>query len=86
MRRLFLAGPDLLPAAVQAPTGPKMAEAIGSRRLAYRCAHCGSASVGEAGDAILFPRWAVDGVYAAPRTVTFARFGRSVDREGIDGA
>src|SRR5258708_34486017 len=79
MRRLFLAGLMLL-AGCSGWTGPKMAElselpaSIPVRRL-------WQASVGEAGDAILLPALAVDGVYAAAQDGTVARFEASTGRE-----
>src|SRR5258705_607929 len=78
MRRLFLAG--LLLAGCWGPAGPQMAvltelpAGIAVRTL-WR------ASVGNAGDAILFPTLAIDGVYAAAQDGTVARFEASTGRE-----
>jgi len=78
MQRLFLAG--LLLAGCSGSPGPKMAElpelpASVAVRTLWR------ASVGNAGDAILFPALAVDGVYAAAQDGTVARFEASTGRE-----
>jgi outer membrane protein assembly factor BamB len=78
MRRLFLAG--LLLAGCSGPTGPKMAE-LPELPASIPVRTLWQASVGGAGDAILFPALAVDGVYAAAQDGTVARFDASTGRE-----
>jgi outer membrane protein assembly factor BamB len=79
MRRLFLAGLMLL-AGCSGSTGPKMAE-LSELPTSVPVRTLWQASVGEAGDAILFPALAVDGVYAAAQDGTVARFEASTGRE-----
>src|SRR5436853_3608424 len=68
MRRLFLAGAMLL-AGCSGSTGPKMAE-LSELPVSIPVRTLWQASVGGAGDAILFPALAVDGVYAAAQDGT----------------
>ena len=79
MRWLFLAGVMLL-AACSGSTGPKMAE-LSELPASIPVRTLWQASVGEAGDAILFPALAVDGVYAAAQDGTVARFDAATGRE-----
>ena len=79
MRRLFLAGMMLLAGCSGAP-GPKMAE-LSELPASIPVRTLWQASVGEAGDAILFPALAVDGVYAAAQDGTVARFEAANGRE-----
>src|SRR5439155_22168601 len=72
MLRLFLAGAMLL-AGCSGSTGPKMAE-LQELPASIPVRTLWQASVGDAGDAILFPALAVDGVYAAAQDGTVARF------------
>ncbi len=78
MRRLFLAG--LLVAGCSGTSGPKMAE-LAELPASIPVRTLWQASVGDAGDAILFPALAVDGVYAAAQDGTVARFEASTGRE-----
>ena len=79
MRRLFLAGAMLL-AGCSGSTGPKMAE-LSELPASIPVRTLWQASVGGAGDAILFPALAVDGVYAAAQDGTVARFEASTGQE-----
>src|SRR5437773_3862906 len=79
MRRLFLAG-VLLFAGCSGSTGPKMAE-LSELPTSVPVRTLWQASVGDAGDAILFPALAVDGVYAAAEDGTVARFEAATGRE-----
>src|SRR5438132_10972488 len=79
MLRLFLAGAMLL-AGCSASTGPKMAE-LQELPASIPVRTLWQASVGGAGDAILFPPLAVDGVYAAAQDGTVARFEASTGQE-----
>src|SRR5258706_185672 len=79
MRRVLLAGLMLL-AGCSGSTGPKMAE-LSELPASIPVRTLWQASVGEAGDAILFPALAVDGVYAAAQDGTVARFEASTGRE-----
>ena len=79
MRRLFLAGMTLLAGCSGSP-GPKMAE-LSELPASIPVRALWQASVGNAGDAILFPALAVDGVYAAAQDGTVARFEASTGRE-----
>ncbi len=79
MRRLFLAGAMLL-AGCSGSTGPKMAE-LSELPASIPVRTLWQASVGDAGDAILFPALAVDGVYAAAQDGTVARFEASTGQE-----
>jgi outer membrane protein assembly factor BamB len=79
MRRLFLAGVMLL-AGCSGSTGPTMAE-LPELPKSIPVRTLWQASVGAAGDAILFPALAVDGVYAAAEDGTVARFEASTGRE-----
>ena len=79
MRRLFLAAMMLLAGCSGAP-GPKMAE-LSELPASIPVRTLWQASVGNAGDAILFPALAVDGVYAAAQDGTVARFEASTGRE-----
>src|SRR5258706_4674607 len=79
MRRLLLAGLMLL-AGCSGSTGPKMAE-LSELPASIPVRTLWQASVGEAGDAILFPALAVDGVYAAAQDGSVARFEASTGRE-----
>ncbi len=79
MRRLFLAGVVLL-AGCSGSAGPKMAE-LSELPASTPVRTLWQARVGEAGDAILFPALAVDGVYAAAQDGTVARFEASAGRE-----
>src|SRR5258705_6802633 len=78
MRRLFLAG--LLLAGCWGPAGPQMA-VLTELPAGIAVRTLWEASVGNAGDAILFPALAVDGVYAAAQDGTVARFEASTGRE-----
>ena len=78
MRRLLLAG--LLLAGCSGSTGPKMAE-LSELPASIPVRTLWQANVGDAGDAILFPALAVDGVYAAAEDGTVARFEASTGRE-----
>jgi len=78
MQRLFLAG--LLLAGCSGSPGPKMAE-LPELPTSVAVRTLWQASVGTAGDAILFPALAVDGVYAAAQDGTVARFDASSGRE-----
>src|SRR3979490_3520779 len=83
MRRLFLAG--VLPlAGCSGSTGPKMAE-LSELPASIPMRTLWQASVGDAGDAILFPALAIDGVYAAAQDGTVARFEASTGRESWRG-
>jgi len=77
MRRLFLAG--LLLAGCWGSAGPQMA-VLTELPAGIAVRTLWQASVGEAGDAILFPALAVDGVYAAAQDGTVARFEASTGR------
>src|SRR5256885_5189596 len=79
MRRLFLAGAMLL-AGCSGSSGPKMAE-LSELPASIPVRTLWQASVGDAGDAILFPALAVDGVYAAAQDGTVARFEASTGQE-----
>src|SRR5260370_36548235 len=79
MQRLLLAGVMLL-AGCSGSTGPKMAE-LSELPASIPVRTLWQASVGNAGDAILFPALAVDGVYAAAQDGTVARFEASTGRE-----
>ena len=79
MRRLFVAGVMLF-AGCSGSTGPKMAE-LSELPTSIPVRTLWQASVGNAGDAILFPALAVDGVYAAAQDGTVARFEASTGRE-----
>ena len=79
MRRMLLAGAMLL-AGCSGPTGPKMAE-LSELPANIPVRTLWQASVGEAGDAILFPALAVGGVYAAAQDGTVARFDAATGRE-----
>jgi outer membrane protein assembly factor BamB len=79
MRRLFLAGVMLL-AGCSGSTGPMMAE-LSELPAGIPVRTLWQASVGEGGEAILFPALAVDGVYAAAQDGTIARFEASSGRE-----
>jgi outer membrane protein assembly factor BamB len=79
MRRLFLAGMMLL-AGCSGPAGPKMAE-LSELPTSMPVRTLWQASVGEAGDAILFPALAIDGVYAGAQDGTVARFEAATGRE-----
>ncbi len=79
MRRIFLAGMMLAAGCSGAP-GPKMAE-LSELSASIPVRTLWQASVGDAGDAILFPALAVDGVYAAAQDGTVARFEASTGRE-----
>ncbi len=79
MQRLFLAGVMLL-AGCSGSTGPKMAE-LSELPASIPVRTLWQASVGDAGDAILFPVLAVDGVFAAAQDGTVARFEASTGRE-----
>src|SRR5260221_14464966 len=72
MRRLLLAGLMLL-AGCSGSTGPKMAE-LSELPASIPVRTLWQASVGEAGDAILFPALAGDGGYAAAQDGTVAPF------------
>ena len=78
MRRLFLAG--LLLAGCSGSAGPKMAE-LQELPAGIPVRTLWQASIGTAGDAILFPALALDGVYAAAQDGTVARFEASTGRE-----
>jgi outer membrane protein assembly factor BamB len=79
MRRLFFAGVMVL-AGCSGSTGPKMAE-LTEVPASIPVRTLWQASVGEAGDAILFPALALDGVYAAAEDGTVVRFEASSGRE-----
>src|SRR2546425_12029726 len=79
MRRFFLVGAMLL-AGCSGSTGPKMAE-LSELPASIPVRTLWQASVGDAGDAILFPALAVDGVYAAAQDGTVARFEASTGQE-----
>src|SRR5437899_11035704 len=79
MQRLFLAGMMLLAGCSGSP-GPKMAE-LQELPAGMPVRTLWQASVGNAGDAILFPALAIDGVYAAAQDGTVARFEASTGRE-----
>src|SRR5207247_3402885 len=79
MQRLFLAGAMLL-AGCSGSTGPKMAE-LSELPASIPVRTLWQASVGDAGDAILFPALAVDGVNAAAQDGTVARFEAATGRE-----
>src|SRR3989442_2047690 len=79
MRRFFLVGAMLL-AGCSGSTGPKMAE-LSELPASIPVRTLWQASVGDAGDAILFPALAVDGVYAAAQDRTVARFEASTRQE-----
>src|SRR5258708_13545511 len=83
MRRLFLAGLMLL-AGCSGSTGPKMAE-LSELPASIPVRTLWQASVGEAGDAILFPPLAVDGVYAPAQDGTVPRFEASTGRGSLAG-
>src|SRR5258706_3462001 len=72
MRRLLLAGLMLL-AGCSGSTGPKMAE-LSELPASIPVRTLWQASVGEAGEAILFPALAGGGVYAAAQDGTLGRF------------
>src|SRR5258708_15348752 len=78
MQRLFLAG-VMLVAGCSGSTGPKMAE-LSELPASIPVRTLWQASVGDAGDAILFPVLAVDGVFAAAQDGTVARFEASTGR------
>ena len=78
MRRLFFAGVMLF-AGCSGSTGPKMAE-LSELPTSIPVRTLWQASVGDAGDAILFPALAVDGVYAAAQDGTVARFEAATGR------
>src|SRR5260221_14579299 len=78
MQRLFLAGVMLL-AGCSGSTGPKMAE-LSELPASIPVRTLWQASVGDAGDAILFPVLAVDGVFAAAPDGTVARLEASTGR------
>src|SRR5438132_7028474 len=79
MRRFFLVGAMRLPGC-SGSTGPKMAE-LSELPASIPVRTLWQASVGDAGDAILFPALAVDGVYAAAQDGTVARFEASTGQE-----
>src|SRR3989442_10651438 len=83
MRRFFLVGAMLL-AGCSGSTGPKMAE-LSELPASIPVRTLWQASVGDAGDAILFPALAVDGVYAAAQDGTVARFEASTGQESWRG-
>src|SRR2546425_12350505 len=83
MLRVFLAGAMLL-AGCSGSTGPKMAE-LSELPASIPVRTLWQASVGDAGDAILFPALAVDGVYAAAQDGTVARFEASTGQESWRG-
>ena len=78
MQRLLLAG--LLLAGCSGPAGPQMA-LLQELPAGIPVRTLWQASVGNAGDAILFPALAVDGVYAAAEDGTVARFEAATGRE-----
>ena len=78
MQRLLLAG--LLLAGCSGPSGPQMA-LLSELPASIPVRTLWQASVGNAGDAILFPALAVDGVYAAAEDGTVARFEAATGRE-----
>src|SRR5258706_15596236 len=78
MRRLFPAGLMLM-AGWSGSTGPKLAE-LSELPAGVQVRTLWQASVGNAGDAILFPALAVDGVYAAAQDGAVARFEASTGR------
>src|SRR5258708_9560010 len=79
MRRVVSAGLLLL-GGCSGSTGPKVAE-LSELPASIPVRTLWQASVGGAGDAILFPALAVDGVYAAAQDGTVARFEASTGRE-----
>jgi outer membrane protein assembly factor BamB len=80
MRRLVLAGSIFLVISCSGPSGPKMAELSElSANLPVRTLW--QASVGSAGDALLYPVVAAGGVYAAAADGTVARFDAADGKE-----
>src|SRR5256885_14834259 len=84
MRRLFFAGVMLF-AGCSGSTGPKMAE-LSELPTSIPVRTLWRASGGDAGDAILFPALAGDGVYAAAPDGTLARFEAASRRGSWGGA